>query len=356
MRIAFLGDISLNDKYIELYKEGVNPFIEVNKILKDCDIVIGNLECFCKGNKHSKDNLPKLYTTKETLNFLKKIPVNIVSLANNHVGDNYEEGFNDTIKFLDKNDVKYLGAGYNEEEISSPLIIEKNNVKIAILNFSGPHFKHEVPDDCSLKVNKYDKNKIIEQVISIKKETDHVILLFHWGARIERGYFPDFYQFKDAEEFINSGVSLIVGHHSHTFQPFIKIKNSYVFFSLGNFCFSDFIHNNRVAINDKKRAYLTGIPIFEVKDNSIILKKTMFFKNKMRFFSKIERTPKVLRINQILINAIKFKVFWSLYFFYLKKIDWIIGYFFRSGRSFKDIYMDFSLIRIKRAFVKLIYK
>jgi len=356
MRIAFLGDISLNDKYIELYKDGVNPFLEVNKVLKDCDVVIGNLECFCKGNKHLNDNLPKLYTTKETLNYLKMIPVNIVSLANNHVGDNYEEGFDETIDFLEENNIKYLGAGYNDEKISKPLIIENSKEKFAILNFSGPKFKHEVPDDCSLKVNKYDKNKIINQIVSLKKEIDHVILLFHWGARIERGYFPDFYQFKDGEEFINSGASLIIGHHSHTFQPYQKVNNKYIFYSLGNFCFSDFVHNNRIAINDKKRAYLTGIPFFKITENGINLEKTIFLKNDMICYSKLEQTPKVIIINQIFINIIKFRVIWGIYYLYLKKIDWIIGYFFRSNRSFKDIYKDFNLKRIQRAFVKLIYK
>src|SRR5690606_7075899 len=111
----FLGDISFNNDYISLYEAGVNPFAQIYNELSQCDYVIGNLECFCKGLKVSTKPSPKLYTTCETLNYLNNIPVNILTLANNHAGDNYEEGFAKTIRFLEDNSIQYLGASLNQE-------------------------------------------------------------------------------------------------------------------------------------------------------------------------------------------------------------------------------------------------
>ncbi len=41
--ISFLGDISLNDKYNELYLNGDNPFDNVKQILFNYDFVVCNL-------------------------------------------------------------------------------------------------------------------------------------------------------------------------------------------------------------------------------------------------------------------------------------------------------------------------
>ncbi len=76
LKIAFLGDIGLNGKYIKLYQEGIDPFAAITW-LKDRDgHIIGNLECMAKGDQG--ENLlkkPRITTTVDTLGFLKKIGV-----------------------------------------------------------------------------------------------------------------------------------------------------------------------------------------------------------------------------------------------------------------------------------------
>ena len=39
MKISFLGDISLNDRYNELYLEGKNPFEGISQITKKSSLV-----------------------------------------------------------------------------------------------------------------------------------------------------------------------------------------------------------------------------------------------------------------------------------------------------------------------------
>ena len=39
-------------------------------------------------------------------------------------------------------------------------------------------------------------------------------------------------------------IDLIIGGHSHTVQPFEIYKGKHIFYSLGNFCFDDIVHEN----------------------------------------------------------------------------------------------------------------
>ena len=56
--ITFVGDISLNAKYNELYEKGEKPFDEIGNVLADSDLVVGNLECFAE-SKQGENQLKK---------------------------------------------------------------------------------------------------------------------------------------------------------------------------------------------------------------------------------------------------------------------------------------------------------
>ena len=56
LKISFLGDISFNNCYNQFYNNSTNPFQGVEKLLKQSDFNIGNLECLAKGN-HGENQL-----------------------------------------------------------------------------------------------------------------------------------------------------------------------------------------------------------------------------------------------------------------------------------------------------------
>jgi hypothetical protein len=90
--ISFIGDIGLNDGYIELKSQHIEPFNEMEPLFSNIDLLVGNLECITKGNKGENYlKRPRLSTTIETLQFLKSINLGLVSLANNHVYDHLED-------------------------------------------------------------------------------------------------------------------------------------------------------------------------------------------------------------------------------------------------------------------------
>ncbi|MBI9066034.1 MAG: CapA family protein [Salinivirgaceae bacterium] len=315
LNFSFLGDISLNGNYIEQYKRNENPFGSLKDVFAGKDFVVGNLECIAKGD--FGENLakkPRLTTTVDTLNYLHTIPVNIVSLAQNHIYDHLEDGFNKTSQFLEDNNIKYIGASKNKETAAHPLILDKNGIKIGLLNFVSEDTNPSIPLDANVYVNIFSIENAIGSIQILKKQVNHVVVLLHWGGRVEGGLYPDFNQPQIARQLIDAGADLIIGHHSHTIQPFEQYKNKYIFYSLGNFCFSDYVFENKfnpiskrqnissiLNIKFTKTVYEIDLQIFKNEKSRF---KLTNYKNKLRFRNCIFQ---LIRMNYIL---------WRFYFFH----------------------------------------
>lgn len=333
--ISFLGDIALVGKYNELYKRGENPFSDLKEVLFDSDFVIGNLECLSEGDKG--ENLlkkPRLKTKLKTLNYLKNLNISGVSLAHNHVYDNLEDGFKKTTKFLDSNNIKFLGAGYSDEIAEKPLFLEKDGIKICFLNYVTHDTNPNLPDYCKIKLNWFDEEKIKNDISKYKSKVNHIVLLLHWGGDYEGSNYPNPIQSVTAKRLIDYGADLIIGHHSHTFQPYEIYKGKYIFHSLGNFCFADWESDGNMYYVWPKRKSESAIISAEFTDSkyNISIQPIENQKNKI----------KLLYYNKIISKNKKFefiKKIIGLDFIYRKiyiKIERYFHFFFNPKLSFKN--------------------
>lgn len=319
MKIIFLGDIALNGHYIDQWRNGENPFSSIEQVLGDSDYIIGNLECISKGeNGVNELKSPRLTTEPETLNYLNNIGLNLALLANNHVYDNLESGFKQTLVFLDQNKIQHMGAAMHSAEASNPMIVEMKDIKLGVLNYVTPDTNPNIPDDSCVFVNYLDVDKVHEDIRGIRKHVDHVILQLHWGGRLEAGLYPDYDQAVIAREFIDSGVDLIIGHHSHTIQPYEIYKGKYIFYSLGNFCFSSFDTDKGKYYLHKRNKITHILSInFEKRCYSIDSK---FFKNKGYAFQKVNYGLHIMFRNFIQRFLLMHRPIWRVYYFYYRKV------------------------------------
>jgi len=336
IKISFVGDVSLNDNYINYYNEHKNPFKVLELYLNKKDFVFGNLECISKG-EYGENILkkPRLTTTVNTLNFLNNINLKVACLAQNHVYDHLEDGFIKTIRFLEKNNIKYLGAGITKEESEKELIIEKYGVKIGILNYVTNDTNPNLPENAKVYLNLFDKHKVIVDIINLKLKVDHVVVQLHWGGRVEGGLFPDFYQPEMAKDLIDNGADLIIGHHSHTFQPFEIYKGKYVFYSLGNFCFSDFYFEGKFYPMPKRRNITSIVEISFTKENYNVA--INFFENHGLRFKKLNKyIYKAYFRNFIFKIFLRKRFFWNIYYFNKK---YLINFIIFVQRSDINIFI-----------------
>ncbi len=240
--IILVGDImlgrSFND-YIFPIKSLNYPWGNTLSILKNSDIVIGNLETTITNSNIKWPNktfnyklLPKYAAT------LKIANLSYCSLANNHIFDYRMLGLKDTIKNLDKLKIKYAGVGKNLLDASAPTFIIKNNIKIGFLS-AADHYHYwaatnNTPGLWYISMNN-DKEweKVFKKVRETKRKCHILIFSLHWNYNYVNKIDKNFIIF--AHKLIDNGVDIIHGHSPHHLLPIEKYKNRLIFYSLGDF-------------------------------------------------------------------------------------------------------------------------
>lgn len=216
IKILAVGDTILKTK------NGEDPFKHISDIFFMSDIVILNLESsLIKKNKKYPDRKEKsvlLGTFQEELQWLSKYKeIFLFTLANNHIMDYGNEGYIDTIEFLEQNDFKFCS-------IDSYLEFSVLTKQFRIYSlFKG--------------INNEFQNKILSESYNFDKKYINLISI-HWGAAHLLS--PSLDQIKLANIFFSKGANIILGCHSHTPQA-VKISNGKICsFSLGNFNMTNF--------------------------------------------------------------------------------------------------------------------
>lgn len=354
LKIYFLGDISFNNCYNKFYTNNINPFKGIEKVLNKADFNIGNLECLAKGTQgENKLKQPRLNTEAKTLNFLSYLNLKVVTLAHNHVYDNLLDGYKKTIRQLDNQKIKFIGAGLSTEEAENEVVLNKKGIKIGLLNFVDSNTNPKMPIDAEVYLNYFDIDKILKQVHTLKTKVDHVVVLLHWGGRVEEGFYPDFNQPILAKRIIDAGADLIVGGHSHTIQPYEVYKGKYIFYSLGNFCFDDVIHDNEIYQIGRYRKRRTIIPRIDFSKKGYTVELS-YAKNVQGFiilntvFSKLRLIWRNFVFRIIKSN----KLLWNAYYWHLKKVVPIKMYFIEANEGLVNQFKSLDFKRVIRYIIK----
>lgn len=326
-KIAFLGDISLNGGYKEIALQGRNPFNAIEHLLNKADFVVGNLEAVCghkEGKHHPKQT--RLSIAPESLSLLKYLKLNLVTLANNHIFDNLDDGLMTALKYLDKNGINYTGASLHSKS-HLPYVLEKNGIKIAFLNYVHSSTHPGIDESHPVTVNHYQLDEIKRTIKRFKSSCDLVVLILHWG--MDNSRFPEPWQRKDSREFVKSGADLIVGHHSHVLQGYEKIGGAHVFYSLGNFAFAPLKDGKEYKL-DPSRQTDSIILYYAIENNA---KKVNWQPVALKEFNvTLSDTTKLNKLSK-LIPFVSNSIVWPLYNFYLNVGYKLFYYFFGSGRN-----------------------
>jgi poly-gamma-glutamate capsule biosynthesis protein CapA/YwtB (metallophosphatase superfamily) len=250
IRITAVGDIMLGRGVgSRLEKQGkgyVYAFEKVADILKEGDIVFGNLEGPISDKTHSltalsKENKGGKYVLKNKIaafEAIKYAGFNMLSLANNHILDYYDKALFDTFEILDQNGIAYSGAGRNLEEAREAAIVEKNGIKIGLLSYtdmaeyvySGNPSISFIAGENKAGVAPRKLEYIRQDIGKVRGNVDILIISLHWG--IEESFEVSSEQVEFAHELIDTGADVILGHHPHQFQGIEIYKGKPIIYSL----------------------------------------------------------------------------------------------------------------------------
>jgi hypothetical protein len=256
LSLVFGGDIMGHDPQIEgafdtsTQKYNYEPtFRYICDYIQQADIAVGNLEVTLAGPPYK--GYPQFSSPDEVAYYAREAGFDILAQANNHALDGGTKGFVRTLNVLDTLGIVHMGSYRDSLERAKyyPLIIEKNNIRIALLNYTYGTNGLEIPPPCI--INRIDTAIIASDILKAKKLNPDIIIAFlHWGEEYER--IENNSQVKLANFIISKGVSVIIGSHPHVVQPFRLLTfgddtlTKYpVFFSLGNF-----VSNQRAQYKD----------------------------------------------------------------------------------------------------------
>lgn len=240
--LFFAGDAMQHTPQIYAAKtdSGYNyePVFELitNKI-DSADIAGVNLETTFGGKPYTgypTFSSPKVYATA-----LYQAGFNLFFTANNHALDTGKEGLEQTIQTIKKLGAKQTGTFVSDEErsLNYPLMLIKNGIRIAFLNYSyGINGLKVSPPNI---VNLIDTTLIKKDIVAAQKlQPDILIAVMHWGEEYHTQ--PSRHQKKTAQFLFSHNVRIIIGHHPHVVQPIQTFTQGdsithTVFYSLGNF-------------------------------------------------------------------------------------------------------------------------
>jgi poly-gamma-glutamate capsule biosynthesis protein CapA/YwtB (metallophosphatase superfamily) len=235
MKMMFVGDVSLGEHYFSfghgprtnLEKKGI--FQYVTPLLSSADFTIGNLEGpISDADSNFGDPESMVFRGRSSAaEHLKSAGFNYLCMANNHSVQHGEKCFYESIESLARHGISAIGL-VNE----SPVIIEKSDIKIALITCS------DILDNTDEKqqlYNTFDMDSLREDILKIKDKVNWVVLNIHWGLESKVKATDE--QKTLAKRLFNLGVDVIVGHHPHIFYEVGKFENKLVAYSLGNFVF-----------------------------------------------------------------------------------------------------------------------
>jgi Putative enzyme of poly-gamma-glutamate biosynthesis (capsule formation) len=224
-------------------KDGTYRYDFIYKNIKadvsEADIAIVNQETILGGKSYPYSGYPNFNSPTEIGDALVNTGFDVVLHATNHAMDMRTGGIYHTLAFWDRHpDITVLGIHKTRKSYDTIKIIEKNGIKIALLNYTYGLNGYTLPKDKPYLVNLLDKKKMEKDIKEAKAKADFTIVFPHWGT--EYMYQPSKMQKELTEFFYNQGVDLIIGSHPHVLEPvkWIETKKGHrmlVYYSLGNF-------------------------------------------------------------------------------------------------------------------------
>ncbi len=237
--LIFVGDIMLDrgvsNSVLNNAGGDFSFLFERAEFIKDADISFGNLEGPISNKGKDLGNLYSFRFEPSVVEALKNGGFDVLSVANNHIGDWGKEAFEDTVSRLAANNIVVVGGGQNLSDAKEVKTIKNNGMKIGFLAFSdvGPNWLKATDDSAGILIaNDEIFSFLIRQAAS---QADVLIVSLHFGEEYHKN--ANDRQKKLARLAIDSGAKIVVGHHAHIAQEVEYYKNGVIAYSLGNFIF-----------------------------------------------------------------------------------------------------------------------
>lgn len=245
--LSIVGDVMLGRRVAQA--SGDDPIRTLRPTaprLASADITVGNLESTLSDDGVATQGGDSFHADPDILEGLELAGFDVVSLANNHLGDYGQRALRQTLAELREADLPYVGAGRDLAEARRPVVIARDGIRVG---FIGTESIGETPAATADRggtnrlnmpprtgpLNERHLDRITGDIERLADEVDVVVVLPHWGTQYT--HVPEPSQRRAARAFAAAGADLVVGGHPHWVQGWELAGETVVVHSLGNFVF-----------------------------------------------------------------------------------------------------------------------
>ena len=224
--LLMVGDILLHER-VSLAAKDENGaydyrfiFQNTREQIQAADLAIVNQEVIIGGEEMGVTGYPIFNAPDEIGDALADAGFDVVLHATNHAMDMGAEGLLHTMNYWKTKHPEMTVAGINasQEEQDTLRIVERDGIRIAVLNYTFGLNGLDLPWDMPWSINMlYNEDRLISDLQRAEQEADFTIVCPHWGNEYELGYTDD--QAYLAELFRQHGADLVLGAHPHVIEP-----------------------------------------------------------------------------------------------------------------------------------------
>jgi poly-gamma-glutamate synthesis protein (capsule biosynthesis protein) len=240
-RLLLGGDVMLSRHVGRLARaihDPASPLRELAPVLRSADISFFNLEAPFSDRGGLVERGMVFKAEPEMVAALETSGVPIVSTANNHARDCGGYGVEFTLAWLKQHGIATVGTAPTAEEAHAGTVIERNGLRFGFLayTFDQSNGNHR---DVDARISGMDVACMKADVARILDgRADVAIVSMHAG--IEYRPVPNPQQIEFAHAAVEAGARLVIGSHPHVTQPFERLPEAAIFYSLGNLVFDQF--------------------------------------------------------------------------------------------------------------------
>lgn len=254
--LVAVGDVSLGDHPVcagtglrwkfEATTGGASsyPFEHLGEVIQDRpDAMFCNLETVAVPWKYNRERLDAAQMCAHPLGLerLRTAGFTAVNVANNHILQHGDSAFWFTVGELNRSGAAVIGLGEGGER-AQIVVQELSGVRVAWLGYAFEEDKYWNGRPLYAYGPAID---VVRDIDRARAVADVVVVSAHWGDEFVDCPSPQ--ERVLARRWIESGATVVIGHHPHVIRGYERWGPGVIFYSLGNFVF-DMVWDERLRI------------------------------------------------------------------------------------------------------------
>ena len=229
LKIAFGGDVCLAELSSDARAASIQTCADLTR---GHDLAIANLE-FCIVPDGEYGDLPIVAVDESDCASLERMGFDVFCLANNHILDCGGESLLVAKRFLSARSIATVGAGATAKEATAPLILERNGLRIAVINVAdATHYAARASQPGLFALS---RRRLKRALRSVRRSVDLIVVCVH--ADLEFTNYPAPWKVALSRWLVKCGSDLVIHHHPHTLQGIEEFQGGLIAYSLGNLVF-----------------------------------------------------------------------------------------------------------------------